>query len=358
MNQNNTFKIDHNSQNLYEILGIDTNASQCTIKEAFKKLAIKKHPDKGGNTKEFSNIQLAYNTLKNEDTRKIYDDNLKAKDNDNDVVCKDKNNYNAHIIIYVDYSWNDINLKKPLLITYTRMVVCSTCKGLGSLLTVVPNSNYSDVEPCIVCKGQGRLFNFRRAHSKWLPCFHCYGAGAIETINCVRTQYVSQENCASCDGSGTVSQEEYISISPHEYINQELNGRLTLMGKGNAFDSICGGGLYGNLIIIVKEIKTSNDSWNTEDLSRTRFDLNIAKYITFYDCITGGDLTFSHPFSSQMKTINIPPMIDENGIFDYKRTNFTLQESGFGGLGKTNIYFKVVCPETCDALQKLCGSSL
>tara|TARA_B100001057_G_scaffold4922_1_gene4427 strand:- start:12976 stop:13776 length:801 start_codon:yes stop_codon:yes gene_type:complete len=57
----------------YEILGISRDASQKDIKTAFKKLAMKNHPDRGGDEEEFKKIQGAYDTLSNPEKRAQYD---------------------------------------------------------------------------------------------------------------------------------------------------------------------------------------------------------------------------------------------------------------------------------------------
>jgi DnaJ-class molecular chaperone len=57
----------------YKILGVDKSASQDDIKRAYRKLASQHHPDKGGDTKKFQEIQSAYETLGDEQKRKDYD---------------------------------------------------------------------------------------------------------------------------------------------------------------------------------------------------------------------------------------------------------------------------------------------
>jgi len=57
----------------YQILGINENASQDEIKQAYKKLAMKNHPDRGGDTKTFQSISQAYDTLGDEQKRQQYD---------------------------------------------------------------------------------------------------------------------------------------------------------------------------------------------------------------------------------------------------------------------------------------------
>lgn len=57
----------------YKILGVKENASQDEIKAAYKKLAMKNHPDRGGDTKKFQEISQAYDTLSDTQKRAQYD---------------------------------------------------------------------------------------------------------------------------------------------------------------------------------------------------------------------------------------------------------------------------------------------
>lgn len=57
----------------YEVLGVNEKASQDEIKKAFRSLASKHHPDKGGDTATFQKIQEAYATLSDEQKRQQYD---------------------------------------------------------------------------------------------------------------------------------------------------------------------------------------------------------------------------------------------------------------------------------------------
>ena len=57
----------------YNTLGVDRNASQDEIRQAYKKLASIHHPDKGGDTAKFQEIQSAYETLSDPQKKTEYD---------------------------------------------------------------------------------------------------------------------------------------------------------------------------------------------------------------------------------------------------------------------------------------------
>mmetsp|Transcript_6962 Transcript_6962/g.14805 ORF Transcript_6962/g.14805 Transcript_6962/m.14805 type:complete len:228 (+) Transcript_6962:75-758(+) len=61
------------NRSYYDILGVSKSADEKDIKKAFRKLALRYHPDKGGNEEKFKEISKAYETLSDEENRKSYD---------------------------------------------------------------------------------------------------------------------------------------------------------------------------------------------------------------------------------------------------------------------------------------------
>merc|ERR1740138_1796818 len=62
-----------NTTRLYEVLGVEKDATPEQIKKAYRKLAVKNHPDKGGDEATFKEIQKAFDILGDERKREIYD---------------------------------------------------------------------------------------------------------------------------------------------------------------------------------------------------------------------------------------------------------------------------------------------
>ena len=60
-------------ENFYDVLGVKETSSQDEIKKAYRKLAVKHHPDKGGSEDTFKKISEAYDTIGDEVKRKQYD---------------------------------------------------------------------------------------------------------------------------------------------------------------------------------------------------------------------------------------------------------------------------------------------
>ena len=61
----------------YDLLGVDQKASDAEIKKAYRKKALKEHPDKGGDPDKFKEVTAAYEVLSDREKRQLYDDHGK-----------------------------------------------------------------------------------------------------------------------------------------------------------------------------------------------------------------------------------------------------------------------------------------
>lgn len=174
---------------LYDIFSISKNASNDEIKKAWRTLALKEHPDKGGDPEKFKKIQSAYEVLSDTDKRKIYDQHgLEGLESDNGGGGGPFGN-NPHDIFNmffpgnttrrqqsnspskapsvkqrIDVSLEDLYNGKNVKLNITRKVIngqpvkCSECDGRGLRIQIRqlgPGMIQQMQSTCQRCSGQG-----------------------------------------------------------------------------------------------------------------------------------------------------------------------------------------------------------
>jgi DnaJ family protein A protein 2 len=145
------------TQALYDVLGVTKKATQSEIKKAFRKLALKKHPDKGGDVEEFKKIQAAYEVLGDEEKSSKYDqyglEGLEGGDMPEGMDIFDmffgggrrrrggSGKRKAEDTVYpLKVSLEDLYNGKTAKLAITRNVMkgeprkCSTCRGQGVVI--------------------------------------------------------------------------------------------------------------------------------------------------------------------------------------------------------------------------------
>lgn len=229
--------------NLYNTLGVKDNATQEEIKKAYRKLAIKHHPDKGGNEDTFKKVNEAYGILSDDDKRSQYDNRNNNPFGGNPFggqggghdpfgdffrgfTQRRKKPTAPETIVNVDVGAVESYLGSEKIITYTKKDKCDTCDGSGG-----------EKNKCGICEGEG--FRTVRVGSGLFSqvvrqtCNSCNGEG-----------YIFKKRCGTCNGFMVKTVNETVKIKLPVGID---NGQfLRLQGKGDYFK-----GMYGNLVIKV-----------------------------------------------------------------------------------------------------------
>ena len=212
-------KKDVDTTKYYKVLGVDKNASKDEIKKAYRTLVRTKHPDKGGSEEEFQEIQLAYDTLSDENKRKVYDEygeeGIKegmTGEEPRDIFDiftggggKNVKRKTKSVLQEMVVSLEDIFAGKEKYLEIKRYRICKKCKGNGSK---DPNANTK----CPGCNGKRVKLVIQRMGNTILQ---------------------SQQTCPDCRGEGyIIKNEDKCEACNGKKVNQESKMLKILLDKG------------------------------------------------------------------------------------------------------------------------------
>lgn len=212
--------------NLYDILEVDSSASQDEIEKAYRKKALQYHPDRNpGDTEvhsKFVQIQNAYDTLKDKDKRHQYDLSLSGVMNSFTFDIFEQENLDIKIMYKITIQDSILGAEKNLRVG--RKLPCGTCKGLGA----------TSFKQCDLCNGAGRILNSINTIFQFQTlCGRCFGNGKI-----------ALNKCEKCFGLKKINGEEKdISFFIPKGIQDNMT--LCLNGQGNVGNN----GRVGNLYV-------------------------------------------------------------------------------------------------------------
>ena len=253
----------------YEILGVAKNATEDEIKKAYRKLAIKYHPDKNPGDKEaeekFKEAAEAYSVLSDSEKRSRYDQ-FGHSGVDNSGFSASDINFNDIFSAFGDifggfggfggFSGQSrgpqrvarggdlratvtLTLKEILegtekKLKIKKMVSCSQCHGVGT-------TEKEGRKTCPKCHGTGVITGvsntvFGRMQTQ-TTCPQCKGEGTIIT-----------NPCSKCAGSGVERGEKVVQFKIPAGVRNGM--QLTLHGEGNEAPR---GGIPGDLYIVIQE---------------------------------------------------------------------------------------------------------
>ena len=284
------------TRDYYEVLGVSRSASAEEIKKAYRKLALKYHPDKNPNDKKaeenFKEAAHAYEILSNTEKRSKYDrfghagvggssgQNSYGGMNMEDIFSQfgdifggfgggfgssrgggRRVNRGSNIRIKVKLTLEEIVKGCEKKVKVSKLISCNECNGSGA-------KNSTSFTNCNTCGGSGHVTRITNTILGQMQtsstCPTCDGEGRIIA-----------EKCNSCLGEGVVRGEEVIKINIPPGVDEGM--QLSMSGKGNAAKR---GGVPGDLIIAIEEIEDEN-------LKRDGVNLFYDLYISFADAALG-----------------------------------------------------------------------
>ncbi|XP_062174172.1 chaperone protein dnaJ A6-like [Alnus glutinosa] len=237
----------------YEVLGVSKSASQDELKKAYKKAAIKNHPDKGGDPEKFKELAQAYEVLSDPEKREMYDqygeDALKEGmggggpgHNPFDIFESffgggafggggssrgRRQKHGEDVVHTLKVSLEDLYNGTSKKLSLSRNILCQKCKGKGSKSGVSGR--------CYGCQGTGMKITARQIGLGMIQqmqhvCTECRGSGEVIS---------ERDKCPQCKGSKVTQEKKVLEV--HVEKGMQHGEKIVFEGQADqAPDTIAG----------------------------------------------------------------------------------------------------------------------
>lgn len=302
----------------YNVLGIECDASQTEIKKAFRKMALKHHPDHNQSDPNaeahFKEINEAYHVLSDPKKRKLYDqfghEGAESQGGRhsfyeeegfdiNDILRNFGMNFGekktsrraqgAHIAITLKVTLAEIARGIDKKIKIKRYTTCKDCRGNGA-------ENGKAIVTCSQCDGTGHINNSEQGFFQMIfssPCPECHGEGNI-----------IRRKCSSCTGEGRIYVTEEVHIKLPAGMREGME--FSVPEKGHAPRK---GKRFGDLRVSIEEEPSP-------DFERKGNNLHYHRYISFPQAILGTKIDI--PGISGTIKVTVPPYTQSETILRLK----------------------------------------
>ncbi|KAK6460078.1 dnaJ class heat shock protein [Scheffersomyces coipomensis] len=318
----------------YDLLGVSPSASDTELKKAYRKAALKYHPDKNSSpeaAEKFKEISHAYDVLSDDQKREVYDsygeDGLSGQGGGpggmgaEDIFSQffggsfggasARPTRGKDIKHAISCTLEELYKGRTAKLALNKTVLCKTCNGLGG--------KEGKVKKCSGCNGSGTRFVTRQMgpmiQRLQTVCDTCQGTGDICD---------PKDRCTTCSGKKTQQERKILQV--HIDPGMKDGQRVVFSGEGDQEPGIT----PGDVIFAV-------DERPHDKFTRKGNDLYYEAEIDLLTALAGGDFAFKHVSGDYVKvTLSSGEVISPGSVKVIERQGMPIYRQG----GRGNLFIK------------------
>lgn len=268
---------------LYDLLGVAPDVSAKDLERAYKKKARELHPDKNRDdpdaTSKFQTMKEAYEILKDEEQRAIYDkygpkgleESMQGGTGFDDILSnlfgfggaarqKTRTIYET-LEVTLEEMYNGAEKEVEI----ERHTVCQTCQGKGT-------KEGAGGQTCKTCNGEGEVIMRQMGFSTVVPCPQCQGMGEV-----IR----ASDKCKTCKGERLMPEKKILNV--HVERGAGNGDRVVFAGASDEIPDV----ETGDAVVVIKQAEHPV-------FERHNDDLLIHKKISLYEALYGANFVIEH----------------------------------------------------------------